>query len=76
MPEIQVLETALNAGGSKFDFNFNYKVEPDSPSIGNWYESQLHYKGSNQRILNIYSIGKQVSLALFSNAILVVTLNK
>ena len=24
MPEIQVLETALNANGSKFDFKFNY----------------------------------------------------
>lgn len=24
MPEIQVLETALNANGSKFDFEFNY----------------------------------------------------
>lgn len=24
MPQIQVLETALNANGSKFDYKFNY----------------------------------------------------
>ena len=46
--------------------------EPGSPSTGNWYESQVHHKGSHQRTLKVYSLGRQVPLALFSNAISVI----
>lgn len=33
--------------------------EPVSPSIGNWYESQIHHKGGNQRALQVFGLGAQ-----------------
>lgn len=33
--------------------------EPVSPSIGNWYESQVHHKGGDQRAFQVFSLGAQ-----------------
>lgn len=71
MQEIQVLEAALNGRGSKFDFLTLIMFEPGGQA------SVIDLKGkftkSATRELGKYSLRTEVTLAIFNNAICVIT---